>query len=212
MLAMNKGLKRSIIVLLLVIAGTTAGISQIRIGIRGGINSTKVFADLLENDQYKIEFSENARLGFHAGLISQVEVWNLFLQPELLFSSVRNDILIEDVVTGKEDLTELILSKIDIPVLLGYKWKVLKLEVGPVGTILINDKSELTDITGYDLLLKQASIGFQAGIGLDVSKLALDFKYEGSLSELGKGITVAGEDFTFDSRGRQLIFSVGLFF
>jgi len=77
---------------------------------------------------------------------------------------------------------------------------------------LINDKSELNDLTGYDLLLKRSTIGYQAGFGFDVSQLSLDFKYEGSLSGLGDGIEVGNEVYEFDARASQLIFSIGLFF
>jgi hypothetical protein len=149
-------------------------------------------------------------MGYHLGVVSQWQMHHVFVQPELLFCSIRNDIYIDG--SGNEELTELELNKIDLPVMVGLKWNTFKIQAGPVTSVLINDKSELTDITGFDLLLKRATIGFQAGFGFDVSKLSLDFKYEGSLSSLGDGIRVGNEVFEFDPRSRQLIFSIGLFF
>jgi hypothetical protein len=209
---MNTILKHSVVIIMTLILYGSSGSAQIRIGIRGGINASKVKSDDFITTDHRLEFSKNARTGFHAGIITQFQKQNVFLQPEVLFSSVRNDILIYDLLSGKEDLTELVLNKIDIPVLVGYKWEALKFEAGPVASIIISDKSELMNLTEYDMLLKKATIGFQAGIGFDVSKLALDLKYEGSLSNFSEGITVGGKDFKFDPRSRQFIFSIGLFF
>ena len=209
---MNLIIKRYAIVLVVLSIYATSGMSQMRLGIRAGVNSTRIKTNDFHNDKYKIVFTGGARTGFHAGIVTQLEIGNVFLQPELLFSSIRNDIRIDNLLSGDEDLTELELNKIDIPLMIGYKWDVFKIQAGPVASVLIKDKSQLTDITGYDLLMKKATVGFQAGIGFDVSKLAFDLKYEGSLSKLDDGITIGDEKFEFDARSSQLIFSIGLFF
>ena len=54
------------------------------------------------------------------------------------------------------------------------------------------------------------SWGFQAGIGLDISKLSLDARYEGSLSRLGESFSVGGADFPLDARPSQWIISLGI--
>jgi hypothetical protein len=204
----------SLIVMLLL---TTAfSYSQIRIGIRGGINASQLKSDnVITTDDYKIKIPNYAMLGYHVGLISQVQLFNFFLQPELLYTVTRNNINIYDLNSANPDAVDESLQKlnrIDLPILLGYKFNVFKLEVGPVATFLISDDSDLKKITSYDLQLNKATFGFQAGVGLDVGKLALDIKYEGSLTKLGNSITVGGNDLNFDSRLNQIIVSIGLFF
>jgi len=207
---MNPIIKRFFIVYILLFMGVSPVISQIRIGIRAGVYSTRIKADDFRSGGKLIRFDGESKMGYHLGVVTQWEYHHVFLQPELLFCSIRNDIYIDG--SGDEELTELELNKIDLPVMLGYKWGTFKIEAGPVASILINDKSELNDLTGYDLLLKRATIGYQAGFGFDVSQLSLDFKYEGSLSGLGDGIEVGNEVYEFDARASQLIFSIGLFF
>ena len=201
--------KCSLFFVFLVICVST-GIAQIRVGVRAGVYSTRIKADDFKSGSTLIRFRDKSKMGYHLGIVSQWEIRNVFLQPELIFCSIRNDIYIDG--PGGEELTELDINRVDLPVMVGYKMGALKLQAGPVASVLINDKSELTDLTGYDLLLRRATIGFQAGFGFDISKLSFDFKYEGNLSKLGDGIEVGGNEYQFDARANQLIFSIGLFF
>jgi hypothetical protein len=42
--------------------------------------------------------------------------------------------------------------------------------------------------------------------------LAVDLRYEGSLSKLGDGMTIGGQKCNFDSRISQWVFGVGYWF
>jgi hypothetical protein len=201
---MNPFLKRSIILLIVLMLYAASGISQMRLGIRGGVYSTRI-KDLNEGD-YDIVFNGIPKMGYHVGIITQAEFGNLFIQPELLYCDIRNDI------EKGDELTELELKKIDLPVMLGYKWGAFKIMAGPVASVIIDDTGELTAFTNYDLLLKRATIGYQAGFGFDISRLSLDFKYEGNLSKWFDGIKIGSETMKFDARASQLLFSIGLFF
>jgi hypothetical protein len=195
---------------------TALSYGQVKLGIRGGVNASFLKSDnVITTDDYKIEIPETAMLGYHVGLISQIQLFNLFLQPELLYTSTRNNINIYDLNNANPDAADESLqklSRIDLPILFGYKFNVFKMEVGPVVSFLISEDSDLKSITTYDLRLNKATVGFQAGIGLDVGKFAFDLKYEGSLTKLGDGIKIGDDKMTFDSRQNQFIFSVGLFF
>ena len=57
-----------------------------------------------------------------------------------------------------------------------------------------------------------ATLGYQAGVGLELANLLVDVKYEGNLSKLGDGVTIAGRDYSFDQRMSQWILSVGFLF
>ena len=47
---------------------------------------------------------------------------------------------------------------------------------------------------------------------MDIKKIGLDLRYEGNLTKLGDYIVVDGQQLDFDSRARQLIFSLGYSF
>jgi hypothetical protein len=210
-------MKRKLISLVIFSLFATVTVSaQVRAGIRGGVNVSQLkSSDEITTGDYKITIPSYAMLGYHVGLVSQIQLFRLYIQPEVLYTVTRNDINIYDlnsVDPDDADPTTQKLNRLDFPVMLGFKSKVFKAGIGPVVTFLISDDSDLEKITDYDLRLNKASIGFQAGIGFDIHKVALDLKYEGSLSKLGDGIRIGSEKMAFDSRISQFIFSVGLFF
>lgn len=202
------------LLLLVSIMIAVAAHGQFRVGIQGGMNSSKMKTnDEFSTSKYRITYPNYASLGYHVGLISQIQLFNFFIQPELLFSVTRNDINIYNLSSSSEaEVIEQKRNCIDIPVLFGMKMNVLKFEVGPVVTILISDVSDLEKITSYNMQLNRATIGFQVGAGLDVGRLAVDLKYEGNLSRIGDGISVGDNEVPFVSKMRQFIVSVGLFF
>ena len=76
---------------------------------------------------------------------------------------------------------------------------------GPVASILLDYKIEDSLNAVVDADFSSSTLGYQAGVGLDVGNIILDFKYESSLSKISKG--VAG--FETDTRQNQLILSAG---
>jgi hypothetical protein len=54
-----------------------------------------------------------------------------------------------------------------------------------------------------------ATVGYQAGIGLDAGRLIVDLKYEGNLSEWDDEVSFFGESFSTDLRNTQIILSLG---
>lgn len=197
--------------------------AQVRIGLRGGINASKLKSNAevvtpnpTTQSHYKINVPNYLMMGYHLGLVSQIQIGTFFVQPEALYTMTRNDIDIYDLNSPsptKAKAVEQKLNRLDIPVLMGLKLKIFKVGVGPVMTFLISDDSDLKQITQYDIKLNKATVGYQAGVGLDIGRLALDLKYEGSLSKLSDGINVSDtEKLEFDSRINQIIVSVGLFF
>lgn len=195
---------------------TSLAFSQIKFGLRGGINSSKMNSSTeVQTGDFKIECPNYSVIGYHVGLISQIELFSFFLQPELLYSSIRNDLDVYDLQSANPDEAISVqqkLNRIDIPVLIGFKLKILKLEVGPVASFVISSNSDLETITEYEMQWNKATIGYQAGIGLDIGKIAIDVKYEGNLSNLGTGINIGNTTTSFDTRLNQIILSVGLFF
>ncbi|MCK4989930.1 MAG: hypothetical protein KAS29_05570, partial [Bacteroidales bacterium] len=104
-------------------------------------------------------------------------------------------------------------NRIDVPLLVGVKLGPARLNVGPVGSFVISETTDLTELEpDFELFSSAMTWGFQAGLGLDISKISLDVRYEGSLSALGESFSVGGNDFPLDARPSQWIISLGYWF
>lgn len=207
-------MKKLIILLLFIFTIFSQGNSQVRFGIRAGVNWNYVKADdILIDDNTKLTIPSKANMGYHFGVISQIELFNFFIQPELLFMTNKHDVLLKDRHTGiNKGFAEQRIFRLDVPVMLGVKIKSLKLQAGPVGTVFLGDKSELIDIEIFEQEFKTMTFGYQAGVGIDFSKITLDLKYEGNLGKFGKELTVNDQTFNFDQRSNQIVFSIGILF
>jgi hypothetical protein len=185
--------------------------SQFRFGLRGGINMAYFDATRIEEPGLIIETLDDATIGYHIGGMVQISFFGIFLQPELLYSTVGSEVRITD---NGSRIREQTFNKLDFPVLIGKRLGPVRLGIGPVGTIILDTRSELREETATTIRedFNRATFGYQLGAGLDIGFIALDLKYEGNLTKLGSGIEVGGQRREFDTRGRQIIFGVGILF
>jgi len=174
------------------------------IGPKAGVSSSSVqINDNLDGISYT---GGDAKLGFHVGLYTRFKIplIGLYVQPEALYVSSGGKINVDDGVSI--DVSDVHFSKFDVPVMVGIQiGKVLRLFVGPNFSFLIDADIKPDIATSF----KSSTVGYQAGIGLNVGRLGVDLKYEGSLSAFGEEIKVGGSTFSTDMRNNQLIFSLG---
>ncbi len=205
-------MKRFAVLIIISILLASSVSSQIRFGLRGGINTAYFDATNVETEDFRLTTLGDAQVGFHAGLMTQISFFGIFLQPELLITSVGSEVRVEELqnnVIGH--IREQSFTKLDFPVLVGRRFGPARLGIGPVGTIILNTDSELRDYPIREEF-NSATFGYQVGAGLDIfGRFAVDLKYEGNLSKLGSGITIGGQEREFDSRSRQFIVSLGIF-
>ncbi len=191
--------------------------AQFSFGIRGGINSSNIKLNDFDGGIYQLDYARGA-LGFHIGAMAQIKLMSVFIQPELLFTRTKNDVSIKtfnsiDFEWGEPVFGEQRFNKIDIPVIAGVKLGPLKLQAGPVATMMLSSKLlDLPDDYNIGPEYSAVTLGYQAGVGLELANLLVDVKYEGNLSKLGNGVTIAGDSFNFDQRMSQWILSVGFLF
>lgn len=196
----------ALIVITLLFWSTTQ--AQIKFGIRAGLNSSRVKLNEFDNTDYTLDY-KSSKVGFHVGGIAQLKMGMIVIQPELLFTLAKTDVSLYDIANDSTAIGRQSFNKIDLPIIFGIKFGPLKLQVGPVASIILKSKSDLLDDHNINYSMKGATFGYQAGIGLELGSLLLDVKYEGSLSKLGDGITIAGQQFNFDQRLNQIILSIG---
>lgn len=215
-------MKRVIILITIIGASLGANAQFLRFGVKGGVSSTNVkFDKTTITDgvkQFVIEQGD-AKLGLHLGLFARIQVMGLYIQPELLFSRSQGEVTLNDITASQVYTETQKFNKVDIPVIVGWKFGPARIGLGPVATVLVSEndglKDKLSDLTSQTVKsnFKTATFGYQVGVGLDIlKKITLDLKYEGNLSKLGSGITLGSTNYSFDQRNPQLIFSLGVFF
>jgi hypothetical protein len=198
--------------ILLVILLSASVSAQFKIGIRGGINSSQVkLHDFVASD-YNIEYAKGHEIGYHFGVMSQIKLLGFYVQPEILFTTAKNDIRVTNTIYNRVELGSQNFYKLDIPVIAGVKFGPLKLQAGPVATMALGSKFEGLDTYELEQTFKGATFGYQAGVGLELSSLCIDVKYEGNLSQLGDAVQVGNTRYNFDQRLSQWILSIGFLF
>lgn len=192
---------------LLIIAAT--GYSQISFGVRGGLNFNKIQIIETANNNYEINYDPG--MGFHFGLTSQLQIWKLFVQPEVLFSTATNDVTLDQISTdGIDEIGKQRFNKFDIPVLFGVKYGSFKLGAGPIGTMHLNSKS---DIFSKDELDDAGlTVGYLLCTGFDFNHFNIELRYEGNLSNIGTGVRIGETVYDFDKRQSQIILSTAFLF
>ncbi len=185
---------------------------QIKLVVSGGLHTVDVtsedfnFFDKTNTDSFNLKF-ENASYGFHFGGGIRISLGNFYLQPELLFNSNKANFKFTDFNTSStyDSIRTEKYQYLDIPIILGVKLGLLRLNLGPVAHIFLNNTSELLDINGYAEKFKTATFGYQAGIGFDFKFISLDIRHEGNFSKYSDHILFFGSKLNFDNKASRLI-------
>jgi len=214
-------MKKYFLILMISIGITGSLMAQsVSFGVKGGLNYSKLKFDDVSNitsgaTTYNLMQDESFQ-GFHIGVMGRLKVFNLFVQPELLFNTSGGKVLVEEVNAGGNisKVKQIKYNKLDLPVMVGMKFGPARINVGPVASVVLSSNSEIADIVpDLETTSKGATFGYQAGVGLDIlNKITFDLRYEGGLSKIGDKLTVGGTDYTFDSRDSKFLVSVGFFF
>ena len=170
--------------LLIFAAFFTLGIASAQFfsyGIKGGVNYSKLKFDEIQNiSTADLDYNlaeDEAFQSFHFGLMTRLKVLNVFIQPELYFNTSGGKVLIEEVDAGgisTEYVKQVKFSKIDMPLLLGFKLGPLRINAGPVASLVLAEDNEIGEIIPeLESLSKSATIGYQAGAGIDIIVSAL---------------------------------------
>lgn len=206
-------MKKSILFLLCLMAGLALQ-AQVKVGVRLGVSTTSLNEEDLANLNELDVALKDASYGVNGGLVVQINLGNFMIQPEVLFNSSQVDYNVSDVGNGiVDELFKEKFQNLDIPLLLGYKLGgFLRLHAGPVGHVLINSTSELTDIQGYKEKFNNFTWGYQAGFGVDIGKLMIDMRYEGNFNNYGDHFEFFGTEYEFDQSPARFLVSIGYFF
>lgn len=186
--------------------------AQFKIGVKAGLGTYDINPSEVDVQDLKIAIND-AHYNFHFGAFARGQMGAFYIQPEVLWNSNSVDFSVDDFGDGfvKKVLKENY-NYLDVPVLVGLKMGPLRLNTGPVGHVFLKSKSELTDIDNFEARFKEFTMGWQAGIGLDLWKFMVDLKYEGNFSDFGEHITIGGQPVQFNEKPRRLMLTLGMSF
>ena len=215
---MNRtNVSQSLLVLLLTL-GCIRLQAQVEVGLKGGANyvNNVVVTDLFDN-------GSDYRVGYHAGVFASIPLSERFsLSPELLFSDKGFKIL-EDVTDPNSDYSNLKLSYLNVPVLLGYNvFDKLTIQAGPeLGDLLsASTKFDGESIDVGNIWNNEFDFGLAFGLTYAITeKVSVGGRYTHGFSSVAGdiqftntlGVTIEGEDFEFQNRTFQLSIAYSLF-
>ncbi|HNW57369.1 MAG TPA: porin family protein [Bacteroidales bacterium] len=210
---------KKLFVIILIAMVSVPAFSQIKFGLKAGLNTTSLSMDDLEtvksgSTEYAISAVKEAKYGFHGGAFMRLTLLGIYVQPELLFSTRTNEYTVTNVSSTVSTAVKQNFNKLDIPVMVGFKLGPIRLNAGPAASLLINSPKDLVKDSDFKSNYNKMTIGYQAGLGFDLLKtLTFDVRYEGSLKKYQNQIeNVTGTKFNMDDRPNAFLFSVGLMF
>lgn len=194
-------MKRLLFAFMLLTTGYGA-LAQIDFGPRVNLTSTNLsLSDNVTNIR-----EGDAEFGYQLGafLRIQVPIIGIYVQPEALLSKQSSSV---NINSQKADLT---FNQIDVPVMIGFKLGPLRVNAGPSFRFLSGADLEVPGSPKEDVqeYYKNSTVGFQAGVGIDLFKFVFDLKYEGSFSDINEEIT-SMSPVGVDQRPSQIVFGVG---
>lgn len=173
-------MNRKLLVLAAGLLLAQAGKAQFHIGIKGGVNLSKI-----QGRSFKEEFNT----GYHLGGFAEIGLGKKFaIQPEVLFNQyqTRTDTSFSQVYSSvfpDASSGNVKLNYLSIPLLLNYKLgKAFALQAGPQFGVLMNKNDNL--LQNGKQAFKNGDLSMLAGIQLSLSKLRLQGRYAVGLNDI----------------------------
>ena len=147
-------------------------------------------------------------VGFQAGAMVRIKAGGVYVQPELLYTSFKNEYEAKD---GGQSF-EIGKRRIDVPVNVGKTFVagLVHVQAGPVLSYYFEDDISLSGVTNAER--DEFNLGFQIGTGLNVKNFVFDVRYEFGLGKNASTFVQNETGFSTENRSKLLNVSVGYFF
>lgn len=188
----------------LIAINTFAQNSSFGIKVGGVFNADKGVVTTL-NGVY--EDKGKGSMGFQAGAMVRVKAGGIYVQPELLYTSFKNEY---DDATGNS--FEVGKRRLDVPVNVGKTFVagLVHVQAGPVFSYYFEDDISLSGIQNAER--DEFNMGFQLGTGVNVKNFVFDVRYEFGFGKNVSKFVHNETGFSTENRSKLLNLSVGYFF
>jgi len=181
----------------LALLSTTLLQAQFEFGVKGGLNYDSL-GDVDYTDISATDLSAGSKTGYHIGAYGKIDLLLFYLRPEIQFTKINSGFADKNIG----------LSKIEAPILLGYKiLGPLSVFAGPSFQYILNEDVEGTTLTDIE---ENFTVGLQIGTRISFGRLGLGVRYERGFTDNDvKILGVNGLDVgdRIDTRPNQFIIS-----
>jgi len=168
--------------------------SQIDFGVKAGYNSSVGLNELssVTSGNYNVDsIRADVKNNFQLGVFGRLNFGKIYFQPELLYTMGKKEytVTLQDTQNQSASYDKVVnISNIEVPLLVGYKVidliKMVNVRVFAGPKLTFNAGSSLKfenlkNITVDELEkdVKNAQLGLEAGLGVDVLKFTLDARF-----------------------------------
>jgi hypothetical protein len=205
-------LKKSIVLFLFAVIISLPVFPQIKFGIKTG--ATEAFVPIYDISFGSIYINPDHKgdLGIHAGAFFRINKEVLYFQPEVTFESNTFEYTVRENYVIK--VARQSINKLDIPLLIGAQFDLIRLCLGPSASIKIGSPEALVDDADFNKLYDKISWEYQVGFGIDLlEKIDLEVRYRGYLGKDYEGIEKIGyQTITLKKSIASFLFSIGYMF
>lgn len=207
-------MKKSILTCLVFASFSMLLSAQVQFGPRVGFSATAVSSEDLilktATDSIKMRLVD-AKYSVHFGAFMQYKYKRFFVQPELLYNSSKFTYNVTDFKNAAftDSAFTQRFQQLDLPLILGFKFGIVRVQGGPVGHYTLTDKS---DLSSFDKVIQTSpdfTYGWQAGIGFDIGSVLVDLKYEDNFSTIGNDLIYGGQTFNFTNSPARIMATLG---
>ena len=194
-------MKKLVLVLFVTLSSITVFAQKNGLGIKGGLSSTQVN---FEGGQL---VPSDAQMGYHLGVFARFGGIGFFVQPEVLFTQTSGQFLEISSLSSIPPINyEAKFNRLDVPVMAGFRLlKIIRVMAGPIASFNIDSSLQEAGKTVQNIDFKNATLGYQTGVGVDLGNLSIEGKYEGGLSKFTENVGT----YNADNRINQWVLSVG---
>lgn len=203
---MKKLLFAAVMTLFAVNASAQFGI--IRFGVKGGLISDNI--DIVKGGKSgSTVLSSDSKLGWQVGLMSRVNLPMFHIQPEVLFNKHAYTLK----STANNSRADVKVNTVDIPVLMGLRLLMLRMEAGPVFNVMTETKVKHNRNASHHVDVDRSSISFALNLGVDIYKVNFDIRYNGNFKRVKQDIAVGdGASYMYRTKFNNWTFSLGYMF
>lgn len=210
---------------------------KVNFGIKSGFNSSMFLVSELKIKDVTIdEVQNNYKIGYFTSLFLRVNMKNHFIQPEISYNVNKCEISFDKLGSEHPDIepdyasVKSSIHSFDIPILYGYNIVkegpyIMSIFGGPKFRYIWESRNDIRfenfDESEIHEQLYPFNMNFVVGIGVNISRIFFDFRYEQGLFNISKSIIYNNSNFKaadaennifFRRRESTLSFSFGLMF